>query len=48
MKRACKSRIKISDEKRGRLPFGVVDEDEEESFEDDEELGKRTRRTQVR
>ena len=40
--------IKIGKERRGHIPLGVLDEEDEESFEDGEELGKRTRRTQVR
>ena len=40
--------IKISNEKMGRLPLGVVDEEDEESVEDKEELGKRTWRMKVR
>ena len=40
--------IKVSNENRGRLPIRVVDEEDEESVEDEEELGKRTRLMQVR
>ena len=48
MKRAWKWKIKIIDNKWGRLPLGVVDEEDEEFGEDGEELGRRTLRMQVR